>query len=305
MPDASDIADQSYSAALEEAEDRDFGTSQEDITAYAEVAGTVAGAAACTAVGAGAAAPLCGYIAGELAGWISNTIGGWFSDNEEAEAARQRRIDIAAHFAQWRWATEIDRELGAEFQRYLDQINALHAELWPGARWEGLDPEHPQAEWQQAMLLLDVNGAPLESSRGQYVVLGLESMGQLWQDLQARGISDAAKKTWIEDRADAVYRDLQLAYNATVLQLTIQKAAARGLSDAQNMQGRSAVEARFSAMYAAQREQTRTALEVHEQTRDAPYIRSNDRSWGAAGWRLGVALGAGALVGLGAWKVLS
>ena len=66
-------AQDAAAGAYAEAEDRDFGTSVEDIAAYAQVAGAIAGAAACSAVGAAPLAPLCAWVVGELAGWMTET----------------------------------------------------------------------------------------------------------------------------------------------------------------------------------------------------------------------------------------
>ncbi|MHC4218171.1 MAG: hypothetical protein ACYSU7_06900 [Planctomycetota bacterium] len=286
MPaDAQQVADQAYAAAESEADSRGWGTSQEDITAYATAAGAVAGAGACAAVGAAAAAPLCAYVAGEVVGWLTDTIGGWFYSDEEAEAARKRRAEVREHFRTMRVAVELDRENAREFNRMLDQLNALHAELWPGSRWEGLDPRHPQAEWQRAMLLLQLSGAPMVESFGDHTLLGLESVRDLWAELDSRGIGDAQKESWVTDRAEQIGGQLERAFNDAVLQLTTQKAAELAVGEAQAQadpgaapSGKVSTMARFAARYqarAAEREQ-----ETYQQTRPGHrWIPRSDRSW--------------------------
>lgn len=78
-------------------ESRDFGTSKEDLQAYAEIGGAVGGAAACTALGAPAAAPLCATVGGFIAKAITGFVVDLFDDEEEAERAKQE-----ARYQEWK-----------------------------------------------------------------------------------------------------------------------------------------------------------------------------------------------------------
>ena len=296
------IADAAYEAAEGEADSRDWGTSQEDINAYAAAAGAAAGAAACSAVGAAAAAPLCGWIAGEAAAWLADTIGGWF-DSGEAEAAAQRREEVRYHFAGMLAAVEYDRLLGGAFMRALDRLGALHAELWPDATWEGHDPNHPQAEWRPAMLLLQLHGAPLETRTGEHVMLGFPSVRDYWAELDARGVSDAGKVSMCATRAGELQGQLRRAYQASVIALGALRAAELAVQTAAGQ--RRTVE-RIGAKYTAQDEQESafadryiesSAAELASRAGSSPVVPRNEQSWlraagaGAAAWSTAALVG--------------
>jgi hypothetical protein len=308
MSDPAAIADQSYAAAAEEAEARDWGTSREDVNAYASAAGTAAGAAACSAVGAAAAAPLCGYIGGEVAGWISDTVQGWFTDDEEAEAARRRRAEVRAHFASMQVANELDRMNGQAFEALLEQLIALYSELFPGERWEGLDPDHPQARYMRAMLLMQQAGAPVVSRPGaNFTAIGVESVRRYWAELDELGIADATKTTRVTERATEIYDALQRAYTACVLQLTTQRAAQFAAAEAEASQGaKDRIQARFAARYTGaaplpdtSRYAPRSVKErdAHAETRSDPYVPPRERAW----WKAG-AISGGAVVAAAAFS---
>jgi len=300
MSQAEQVGDQAYAAAEAEAEERDWGTSQEDVQAYAQAAAAAGGAAACAAVSAGAAAPLCAYLASEIAGWVVDVCYDWFTDNEEAEAARQRRIDVKAHFASMAVSSELDRENQRVWNQYLDNLITLHSELWPGARWEGLDPNHPQARWQKAMLLLQLNGAPVTERFGEHTLLGLESVRTLWAELDRQGVATAHKTQWVTERAIQIYDQLLRAYTAAVLQLTTAKAGEQALGAAEAQQRTAA---RVGAKYARDEAPApRTVFGSSEyrqraaMTRARPghnYIPPSEQSWLKAATAIGCTLAVG------------
>lgn len=345
MSDAIQQAGEDAAAAAEaEAEERDWGTSQEDIEAYAQIAGAVAGAAACSAVGAAAAAPLCAWVAGAITEWFAGTVYGWFDNSAEVEAALERRREVRAHFASMKAASELGTLNGTAFQQMLDQLVAMHEELWPGERWEGLDPNHPQARWQRAMLMLQINGAPLQSYFGEHTLLGLASIPDYWWELQNQGMSDANKNTYVTNRAIEVFEQLERAYTASVIQLTAMKGAEWGFEEAAaqsgaasragqriaeqfglgEFAGRASTEERIAQQFglgqyavtppplpSGRRGPMSMAAEEneqlsHAQTRGAhPRVPVSERAWSAAGWRTGAALGAVAGVGFLVRKVFS
>ena len=317
MPSETEAAaEASADAALAEAEERDWGTSPEDIEAYAEVAGAVAGAAACSAVGAAAAAPLCAIVAGAITGWIAGTVAGWFTDSEEAEAAIQRRADVRAHFATAEVAEALNQENARSFNDYLDRLIALHSELWPGDPWIGPDPAHFQAQWQPAMLLLQLHGAPMEAREGIEVSLGIESVVEYWWELQNLGIGTDRKVALLTERAQEIFLALERAYNRSVLQMTTRTGAARGIAETERSEAaRGRISDRIArthgyGIYATPdadptvqpaRDWAHTPAidtpeaQAHYTGRRSPYIEPARQSWPKAA----AAIGGVALVGAG------
>lgn len=319
MPAASAAGQDAYAAAEAEAEDRDWGTSRDDVEAYAAAAGTVAAAAACTAVGGAAVAGICGYLGGVLAEWIAGTVYSWFDNSDEVEAALERRRQVRANFAALGVAQELDRINQASFNQYLEDLIALHEQLWPGERWEGLDPSHPQARWQRAMLMLDVAGAPMvNNERNGVIVMGLASVAEEWRRLDQLGVYNAAKATETTALAQQYFLELERAYMSVVLQLTTQAAADSAQTDVSaSLRGKAATVARFQQRFdlslppVPDARYRSSGINVsgfdgqderiaRSRTRYGAFVPPELRSWKPAGITLGVSLAAAAGIG---WAV--
>lgn len=105
-----DAGEQGAAAAWQEAENRNFGTSEEDLKAYGRTAGAVAGAAACCAAGGVgcAAAAVCGYVGGLYGEQVVGGIISFFSKSEAHGVASNDVNDWGKAF----WSGE--RETGFE-----------------------------------------------------------------------------------------------------------------------------------------------------------------------------------------------
>lgn len=80
-----------YIGFAEEAEARNYGTSESDLKAYAEAAGGAAAAAGCAAAGAAALAPACAYAGGVIAGAIFDAVSELFGQDNSAEILKAQR----------------------------------------------------------------------------------------------------------------------------------------------------------------------------------------------------------------------
>lgn len=223
----SSTGDISADALLEEGEQRDWGTSPDDIEAYATRAGEVAGAAACAAVGAEPLAPVCGTVGGWVAGYIAETLTDWFTSTEEAERARRRRAEVremANRFAQIGAWEQLNGEM---LNERIAALRELHSDLWPGESWESNQPDVApgQREVFPAIVLLASHGMPTQPREGDYLALGLPSLSQQWAELQDE-MSDAALFERLQRQAVETSHAIERAYDRSVLELT-----ARGAGD--------------------------------------------------------------------------
>lgn len=96
MAEDVDVSGSAYDGMVKEMQSRDFGTSDDDLKAYAQAAGGAAGAAGCAYVGAAAIAPLCAEIGGTVAGkvydFIKNIFSSGPSDEDLARLANSARF---------------------------------------------------------------------------------------------------------------------------------------------------------------------------------------------------------------------
>jgi len=63
-----------YDAFIKEAAKRNYGTSDDDLRAYAKTAGAAGASAGCAAAGAAVAAPLCAYAGGVIGGEVYDAV---------------------------------------------------------------------------------------------------------------------------------------------------------------------------------------------------------------------------------------
>jgi len=228
----SDVGNTAAGAILEEGEARDWGTSDEDLQAYAGAAGGACGAAACAAVGQPELAPICGSVASWATEWVAGTLIEWCTSSAEAERARQRREDVR------RLHNRID-QIGAwsvlngqMLSERVDALVELHHHLWPDDPWEYDAPDiAPQQRGiYYAILLLAAHGMPTESvTRGGYVHLGLPSMDAEWERLRHE-MSDEVLFDLLQAEAIETSERIGTAYDASVLELTARSAGDQSLS---------------------------------------------------------------------------
>jgi hypothetical protein len=220
--------DATAGAVLEEAEDRDWGTSRDDVEAYAAAGGAAAGAAACAAVGAAPAAGLCATIGGWAAEFLAGTIYGWCTSSEEAERARERRREVRELHNRVVQIEAWDTLNGQSLQQRIDALRALHAELYPDDPWidEGPDIAPQHREVYPAILMLARFGMPTEPrERGGVVMLGTPSLIAEWESLRQQ-MSDAELFDRLETRGTEISEAIERAYDRAVIAL-----AAEGAGD--------------------------------------------------------------------------
>ena len=316
---AAAVGDQTASAVLDEAAAREGGTSAEDLAAYGEIAGAVAMAGACAAVGAGLAAPVCAWIGGEVGGWLTETVGGWFMGDDELEAAIARRQQIRARFARQDACNRMGLATGEEFVRLLDELRALHAELFPAEqpwRSDRLGVQDAQRSYRPAMLLMADMGLELESREGpEGITLGLPSLDAYWHEVVGLGADSERALELCETRATGILEQMQRAYNLAVLALTARAAGERAVEQARRPDvrdiirrpivrqiGAELVRRPAAEVLPAERADERAA--IHARTRRTPPVPDAQRSWTGGGWRIGAAL-TGAAGLLAAVRVLA
>lgn len=216
----------SASAVLDEAEARDWGTSQDDVEAYAAAGGAAAGAAACAAVGAAPAAPLCATVGGWAAEFIAGTLYEWCTSSEEAERARRRREEVR------RLHNRVD-QLGAwqllngqMLDERIAALRELHSQLWPDDPWVEESPQviPQQREVYPAILLLARFGMPTEPREfGDQVALGLPGLDEQWERLRPE-MDDQTLLDMLQEQAIETSEAIGRAYDRAVIDLTSQAA---------------------------------------------------------------------------------
>jgi hypothetical protein len=222
----SETGDATASAVLEEAEARDFGTSSEDVEAYAAAGGAVAGAAACAAVGAAAAAPLCATIGGWAAEFIAGTVVEWCTSDAEAERARRRRQEVRQLHNRIVQIEAWDTLNGAMLTERVEALRELHSELWPDEDWVEASPDvaPQQREVYPAIVLLARYGMPTEPrERGGYLALGTPSLIVRWEELR-REMSDETLFEMLQADAIEISEAIERAYDRAVIQLAAEAA---------------------------------------------------------------------------------
>lgn len=276
--------DATANAVLEEAESRDFGTSSEDIEAYAAAGGAVAGAAACAAVGAAAAAPLCATLGGWAGEFIAGTVVDWCTSDAEAERARERRREVRQLHDRIRQIVAWETLNGQMLEERIAALRELHSELWPGESWESTAPDvHPaQREVYPAILLLASHGMPTEPREGNYLALGLPSLQDQWEALRHE-MSDERLFEMLQTEAISISEAIERAYDRAVIELAAAAAGDRAEQRATRPQIRVVSPPARRGVFGADVE---TAGPGRVRVPDAR------RTYAAALWRLGIAFGA-------------
>lgn len=277
-------------AILDEAEERDWGTSSDDIEAYAEIGGAAAGAAACAAVGAAPVAPLCATVGGWAAGFIAGTIGDWCTSSAEAERARERRREVRRLHNRIDQIGAWTRLNGAMLDERIAALRDLHRELWPDDPWvsTAVDVLPAQREVYPAILLLAAHGMPTQPREGEYLALGLPSLDQRWEELRHE-MSDETLFGMLEAEAIEISEAIERAYDRSVIDLTSQAAG----DQAEQRAGRPTIR-----VVEPPPGRSRVFGEVAGVEQSGPgrvRVPSSRKSIGAASWRMGVALGGAAL----------
>lgn len=227
--DTTATAAASAQAAQDEANNHDYGTSQADVEAYASAAVGVAAAAVCGAISGGTLAVVCGWLGSTAAGWLAGKIYDWFSGDRMADYQR-RQAALAREMSSQALAWNLDAVTGQQLQTAVDDLRAMHDELYPGTTWT--DPGHVQADYRPAMLLLIDNGLaafamsrPVLDAQGADTgdsSLGCKSLIDYHFELDALGTQvdalDAAVRQRAQDESAAITR----AYLNSVLVLGAQ-----------------------------------------------------------------------------------
>ncbi len=219
-------------AAQSAAEERNYGVSREDVQQYAAAAAGAAAAAVCGAYTGGALAPVCGWLASEAVGWLTGEIYDWFSDDaaEEAAAQRERTREM---FASMAMAVGYDQALNTQFNQCVRDLQAFHAQLWPGQTWT--EPGRLQADQLPAMMLLASNGLAghlqsrpvLDANNADTgdTMVTLESLQTYWFELDSLGLSTDEKTDHLEPRTDEITDAINRSYLNAVLALGAQHLA--------------------------------------------------------------------------------
>jgi len=218
--------DATAGAVLDEAESRDWGTSQEDVEAYAAAGGAAAGAAACAAVGAAPAAPLCATVAGWAAEFIAGTIYEWCTSSEEAERARQRRQEVRRLHNRIDQIGDWQRLNGQMLEERIAALRELHSQLWPSDPWVENSPSviPQQREVYPAIMLLSRFGMETEPREfGDQVAMGLPDLDAEWERLRPE-MSDATLFEMLQEQAVGISESIERAYDRAVIDLTAQGA---------------------------------------------------------------------------------
>lgn len=303
----SDIGEETAAATLETAEDRDWGTSSEDIEAYASTAGAVAGAAACSAVGAAAAASLCSALTGWAAGWVAETLTDWFTSSEEAERARARRREVRELANRARQIDSWESLNGQDLDERIAALRDLHSRLWPDDPWVSDAPDvlPGQRQIYPALLLLVSHGLRSEAREGQYLALGLPSLSAEWMQLQGE-MSDQVLFERLQAEAVEISESIDRAYDRAVLDLTAQAAGDRTAERAHRPLVRTVSAAREGGIgrrSAFGDVASHELRHVHAHTRRTPFVDPSRSGWKPATWRLVATAGATTL-GVFAWRLL-
>ena len=290
--------DATAGAVLDEAESRDWGTSQEDVEAYAAAGGAAAGAAACAAVGAAPAAPLCATVAGWASEFIAGTIYEWCTSSEEAERARRRRQEVRelhnriAQIGAWQLLN------GQMLDERIAALRELHSELWPDDPWVEESPSviPQQREVYPPILLLARFGMPTEPREfGDQVALGLPNLDEEWERLRPE-MSDETLFEMLQEQAIEISEGIERAYDRAVIDLTAQAAGDHAESRARRPSIRVVSPPGRMTVFGA-------TAGVEPVGPGRVVVPSGARSLAGGALRVGafVAL-AGAVAGVGAWR---
>ncbi len=294
----SETGDATATAVLEEAESRDFGTSSEDVEAYAAAGGAVAGAAACAAVGAAAAAPLCATVGGWAAEFIAGTLVEWCTSDAEAERARRRREEVRRLHVRVTQIEAWDTLNGSMLEERIAALRELHSQLWPDDPWveTSADVAPEQRDVYPAIVLLARYGMPTEPrERGGYLMLGTPSLIVRWEELRGE-MSDETLFDMLQDDAVQISEAIERAYDRAVIQLTAEAAGDGAEARARRPTIRQVSPPTRLTVFGA-------VAGVEPTGPGRVIVPRGAQSWKAAGLRIGgVAAACGLWCGVNAWR---
>ena len=129
---AENAGDKTWAAVAQEAEARGGGTSNADLKAYAQTAGSVGGAAACAATGVGAAAvAACGVVGGIIGGAIVDIGVALFgSDAPNINDVWNPKLDSIMHKLSAGFPTVPWDDVKLVFAQAVDAATILRRESW-------------------------------------------------------------------------------------------------------------------------------------------------------------------------------
>lgn len=185
-------------AILDELEARDYGTSTEDIRAYATTAASVGAAAGCAALGAAPAAPVCAGIGAAVGGVIFDAVVALFGNAEREAALERERERWAAYNSARKNVTAISAGLRiGTAQALADVVRAHWGRLehrvipwgWHGpVAGDGWPPPADKVTWGLAV--------------GRYLTMPPESERLAWAERWSWGLNPQGKAAY--DRLAAV-----------------------------------------------------------------------------------------------------
>lgn len=135
MSDADKIYADTKEAVLKELEERNYGTTSEDIEAYTGVAVGTAAAGVCAVYATPAASPIC-YAVGEYIGELGGeyVVKAWnklFADDEEFKAYQKRQAEKAEKAIHETAIKSIELIYWNQWHDSMYKLMVMHHELWP------------------------------------------------------------------------------------------------------------------------------------------------------------------------------
>lgn len=290
------IADSAAAASIAEMERRNFGTSKEDIEAYAETAGAAAGAAVCTAYGAAPVAPLCGAIGGAIAKWLAGgVVDAWnaaFGNAEEWERYYKAKAETSAFFATLDAMTETENQLGGALNEATGRLVELFNRLNPerAGRWGGPDNLDARFALGDAGLWLGYRQGPQgigpqwrgvrgqgEPGTGPAIYAAAPFVAQLFM-VKEQAIGRTKAVTEVIRLLGTWFEDLRRAEMEVAAQIVAGRATLEAVTMAQVMTPKLG---NFLSVSAPSSTPISAPGEIDRLTRTIP-IAEGDRSWGRA-----------------------
>lgn len=251
MVDKQSVYDETESAVLSEVESRNYGTSAEDIEAYAGVAGGTAGAALCSAYGFAAAAPACyavGEYLGELGGeYVVKTWNAIFADDAEYKAYQKRQAYKASKAVHEVGLKSIETIYWNQWQDSTYKMMVLHHELFPAKKYTYVDAVNELLRVSQKIdkpletasdtyylpfFNIPIKLAPPIKGPPQFGLLPLPFWTFFFNSLQLEAFYDAEEQLFnvIMKDAQAQLQNLQDTYSASIALMIADYEATAALS---------------------------------------------------------------------------